>query len=416
MACGVLTDAGTPYIYCVGGSAGGATVATGRVFRYDPVPDVVSAVAAPWPQGSVNILPGGFTIFQNKLYILGGFDIPGGNATNQIWEFTPGTNAWVQKVSVLPVPRGYLPTTTIGTLIFTGGGSAISAGALTDTTDSFVYNPVGDSIGTIANIPRATGETRALTLNGKMWVLGGGRIAPNPSTEVDIYDPVAGTWTTGLPFVTPRRNFPTATDGSRIWLGGGYTTDGLTPQNTMEIFTGGAPVATSVVSRKAHGAFNGDINLPLTGSPGIECRNTGGTQQIIFTFVNPVTVSGSTTPPPSAATLTGTGAVSNITVVSNVVTVNLTGVTDVQQILLTLLNVSDGSNSGDVPVPMKVLIGDSAGIGSSSVNSSDVSFVKSKSGAAVIDATNFRADVATNGIINSSDVGLVKSKSGNSLP
>ncbi len=23
MACGVLTDSGTPYIYCVGGSAGG---------------------------------------------------------------------------------------------------------------------------------------------------------------------------------------------------------------------------------------------------------------------------------------------------------------------------------------------------------------------------------------------------------
>ena len=45
-------------------------------------------------------MPGGFTIFQNKLYILGGFDIPGGISTNQIWEFTPGTNAWVQKATV----------------------------------------------------------------------------------------------------------------------------------------------------------------------------------------------------------------------------------------------------------------------------------------------------------------------------
>ena len=80
MACGVLTDAGTPYIYCVGGSAAGATVATGRVFRYNPVTDTISAIAAPWPQGTVNVLPGGFTIFQNKLYILGGFDIPGGIA------------------------------------------------------------------------------------------------------------------------------------------------------------------------------------------------------------------------------------------------------------------------------------------------------------------------------------------------
>ena len=35
MACGVLTDSGTPYIYCVGGSAGGQTTATGRAFRYN---------------------------------------------------------------------------------------------------------------------------------------------------------------------------------------------------------------------------------------------------------------------------------------------------------------------------------------------------------------------------------------------
>jgi hypothetical protein len=32
MACAVLTDAGTPYIYCVGGSAAGQTTTTDRVF------------------------------------------------------------------------------------------------------------------------------------------------------------------------------------------------------------------------------------------------------------------------------------------------------------------------------------------------------------------------------------------------
>ena len=108
MACGVLTDAGTPYIYCVGGSAAGATVATGRVFRYNPVTDALTAVAAPWPDGVGNILPGGFSVFNNKLYILGGFNIPGGVATSAIWEFTPTTNVWVQKTAVLPVARGYL--------------------------------------------------------------------------------------------------------------------------------------------------------------------------------------------------------------------------------------------------------------------------------------------------------------------
>ena len=131
MACGVLTDAGTPYIYCVGGSRRYQTTATDRVFRYDPVTDTISPVAAPWPAAWDTVLPGGFTVFNNKLYILGGFDTitSGGQGTNQIWEFTPMPGGpWVQKPTVLPVPLGYIPTTTIGSLIYTGGGSDITAG------------------------------------------------------------------------------------------------------------------------------------------------------------------------------------------------------------------------------------------------------------------------------------------------
>jgi len=38
--------------------------------------------------------------------------------------------------------------------------------------------------------------------------------------------------------MTARRNFPTDTNGtSRIWLSGGYASDGITPLRSMEIFT-----------------------------------------------------------------------------------------------------------------------------------------------------------------------------------
>jgi len=238
IACGVLSDAGTPYIYCVGGSDVASQTTTGRVFRYDPVTDTLSSVGDPWPPGAATTtLPGGFTVFNNHLFILGGFDIPGGIATNEIWEFDPATGAWEEKGATLPVPLGYIPTTTIGNLIYTGGGSDITGGVLTDTTNSFVYDPVADTITTIAPIPRATGETRALNFNGLMYVLGGGRIAPNPSNEVDIYDPVTDTWSVGIPFVNGRRNFPTDTNGTdTIWLAGGYDGTGV-PVASMEIFS-----------------------------------------------------------------------------------------------------------------------------------------------------------------------------------
>ncbi len=72
MACSA--DAGTPYIYLRGWVAVTVTGTFDRVFRYNPVTDVISPVAAPWPGGLGMVLPGGFTVLNNKLYILGGFD------------------------------------------------------------------------------------------------------------------------------------------------------------------------------------------------------------------------------------------------------------------------------------------------------------------------------------------------------
>jgi N-acetylneuraminic acid mutarotase len=252
MACGVLTVSGTPLIYCVGGSAAGATTATARVFTYDPATDTPALLGSDdWPgDGAGTILPGGFTVANNKLYILGGFNINVAS-TNEIWEFDPNAAAgsrWTQKVNT---PEGimYAPTCTINGTIYVGGASDWDPVGLTviDTTNSFSFDPVANTIGTIAAIPRATGETRGLNFNGQMYVMGGGRVAPNPSNEVDIYDPGTNTWTTGDPFSNARRNFPTDTDGTtRIWLSGGYDVDGLTPLASMEIFcaAGATPTPT----------------------------------------------------------------------------------------------------------------------------------------------------------------------------
>ena len=236
MACGVLNVNGADYIYCVGGSAAGATTATDRVFRYDIVTDTITTIDAPWPGAMGTILPGGFSVFNNKLYILGGFNINTA-MVDTIWEFTPCPPNWVQKSAHLPTALGYIPTATIGSLIVTAGGSTWDGTSLHDSNFSFAYDPVADTFHNIATIPRNTAETRALTFCGRIFVMGGGRDAPNPSNEVDIYDPSTNSWSTGQPFVTARRNFATDTDSTnRIWLVGGYASDGVTLLNSMEIF------------------------------------------------------------------------------------------------------------------------------------------------------------------------------------
>jgi hypothetical protein len=166
---------------------------------------------------------------------------------------------------------------------------------------------------------------------------------------------------------------------------------------------------TNVVSRKTHGgAGTFDINLPLTGSVGVECRSGGATNdyQMIVNFATPVTVGG-------ASVTSGTGSVSSFSVSGSQVTVNLTGVTNAQRITVTLSNVNDGTHMGDVPVSMGVLVGDVNG--NALVNASDVSLTKSQVGVPV-SGSDFREDVNANGVINSVDVALVKSKVGTALP
>ena len=166
----------------------------------------------------------------------------------------------------------------------------------------------------------------------------------------------------------------------------------------------------SVVSRKTHGAAGDfDVNLPLSGSPGVECRSTGGNDTFIFTFSNNV-VSG------NASVTGGSGGVSGSPTISgNTMTVSLTGVGDDQQLTVTATGVMDtfGQTLPDTAVNAIMLIGDTNANGT--VNSSDVAQTKSQIGAAV-DATNFREDINASGTVNATDVGQVKNNLGKSYP
>jgi hypothetical protein len=170
-----------------------------------------------------------------------------------------------------------------------------------------------------------------------------------------------------------------------------------------------APVAQSAFSRKIHGAAGTfDIPLPLTGNVGIECRSGGiaNDYQMILNFVNPVTVG-------SVSVVSGAGSVSGFSVSGSQVTLNLTGVSNVQRITLKLFNVNDGTSMGNVFLSMGVLIGDVNG--NSIVNASDVVVTKSQEGQPV-SASNFREDVSANGTIDLEDVAQIKGNLGHALP
>ena len=204
-----------------------------------------------------------------------------------------------------------------------------------------------------------------------------------------------------------------------VW--GGFFFDGL---HDHYLDTGGrycaqpsAPIVQRVVSRKAHGNVGTfDVDLPLSGMPGVECRSGGAANDytIVLTFGANVSVEGN----PQATLTSGNGTIGRsgisnggkVVTSGNVVTIPLTNVTNTQTINVTLNNVNGSTN---VMIPMRVLIGDVNGSGT--VNSSDVAQTKLCAGQ-TINATNFRCDVDAGGAINATDVSVVKSQSGTALP
>jgi len=172
-------------------------------------------------------------------------------------------------------------------------------------------------------------------------------------------------------------------------------------------------VPSSVVSRKTHtGVGDFDVNLPLTGTRGVECRSGGATSdyKLVFTFPNNLTSVG------SASVTSGTGSVSSSAMGPNPhqYTVNLTGVTNAQYVTVTLINVLDAADhAGDVSATMGVLLGDTSADGV--VNSADITQTRRQSGN-VANSSNFREDVTLDGVVNSADITLVRRQSGSALP
>ena len=172
------------------------------------------------------------------------------------------------------------------------------------------------------------------------------------------------------------------------------------------------PVAQSAVSRKTHGAAGTfDVDLPLTGTPGIECRTGGATNDytMAVTFSASVTVNGS----PQARVISGsatigTGGVSNggtVTVSGSTVTIPLTLVTNAQTITVRLNSVNGTTN---FDIPMTRLLADTNG--TNTVSSADVAQTKSRIGQTLTQGSlNFRSDINLSGGVNSTDVTIVKS-------
>jgi hypothetical protein len=79
-------------------------------------------VPANWPSGDQNFIPGGFSVYNNNMYILGGFEINVAMDDN-IWRVRSRSRCLDPQERALADAARYIPQATIGNLIYTAAGS-----------------------------------------------------------------------------------------------------------------------------------------------------------------------------------------------------------------------------------------------------------------------------------------------------
>lgn len=178
---------------------------------------------------------------------------------------------------------------------------------------------------------------------------------------------------------------------------------------------GGATIPfslVSAVSRKQHAGFgDGDVNLPLNGSIGVENRTagSGNSYNLVFEFTTELQAGMASSSIGTATSLIdGNRLFVTISGASNaqIMNISLNGLTDVS-----------GQAIGTTSVPIKILLGDVNASGQ--ITGADVAIVKSMVGLP-ISLGSFKSDVNASGPsvapVSGADVAITKSRVGTPAP
>jgi hypothetical protein len=250
--------------------------------------------------------------------------------------------------------------------------------------------------------------------NSKVLVAGGSG-SSGSLASAELYDPATGAWS-GTGSLNTGRYGHTATllPNGEVLAAAGLGFSGWLA--SAELYAsdggGGLTLVSAASSKKQGNAGTFNIDLPLNGTPGVECRQgpLGTATSIVFTFSDTVNSVDSTS--------TSCGRVISTTANGSTVTVLLKDIQtscDGSDVTVTLTGVNGDSGTLDsAAVTFGMLAGDVNGDGT--VDGNDLHSVRMNSGRGLVTEDNFRNDVSADGKVNHADISLTRAARGNSLP
>lgn len=220
-------------IYLIGGLDGGSA---GKVQIYDPALDTWTLGAPmPWNGGSCAT-----ALIDGMIYV-GGGNLQGAGTASNFAVYDPTLDSWTP-LGIMPTPVNHAAAGTDGTRMFIFGGRQGMNVPQPGFDDVQIYDPVAGTWETsdalqVAPMPLPRGGTgRAVFVGGEFYIMGG-EDASVAFGDVQVYRPDTDTWRTEAPMLTPRHGiFPTLYEG-RIHVVGGGLNAGFGFSAVHEVFS-----------------------------------------------------------------------------------------------------------------------------------------------------------------------------------
>ncbi|WP_179032056.1 Kelch repeat-containing protein [Paenibacillus kribbensis] len=185
--------------------------------------DIYDTVTNEWKQGTPfpKDLAGYAAQFVNgKLLVIGGFNMYN-NASADVYEYDPSTDAWTAKAS-LSTPRRYTTSALVDGKVYVIGGANDSKGLLSSIEE---YDPQTNKWTTKSPMSTPRHGLTAAVLNNEIYVIGGNTAATKvsgPATdEVEKYNPKTDTWSTIPSMPTARGLLSAVSLNNAIYVAGG---------------------------------------------------------------------------------------------------------------------------------------------------------------------------------------------------
>jgi len=253
-----LVNNGSADVLCTFGGRNSAGSTILNVQCYNPLTNTASTVAN-LPSAWTGFTPGAQVVYNNKVYIFGGF-----NATSSPYEtartdrFDPVTNTFTQ-LGNLSLARSYLYAAEVDGKIYAFGGTVFDGASLNAQIRAEVMAaPEGAgtwSDAAVADLPAAYDEGQTYgfdsdfdipSVAGKIVFAGGGQW-PGESADVWTYDVLTNSYDTSFPDLQhARRNHggvfvpidtPSLADGlPGLWVMGGRSGSDTPPYQGAEFF------------------------------------------------------------------------------------------------------------------------------------------------------------------------------------